>query len=238
MTEFQANNISKIFNRRHVLKNVSFSLKQGTSLGLTGRNGSGKTTLLSILTGRIIADSGSVLLDEKTVLRSIHGIDKNFRELFLKEMGFVPHDLFIYGDLSPAENLDLAAKLYDVEERSSKILKILDTANLLKDKNRPAKFLSRGNMQKLAIGRLMLINPSVWLLDEPASGLDQESRKWLYSMLKDEISKGRIIIFSTHSVEDLDNLASETLILRAGKMPENVRRNGADWAQKVFDSIL
>ncbi|MEQ8222606.1 MAG: ABC transporter ATP-binding protein [Candidatus Eremiobacterota bacterium] len=209
--------LTKMFQSYIVVNDMSFSLYPGDVFGLIGPNGAGKTTTLRILATLLKKDGGEV---------DINGISLNYISPYenlkkiRKQVGFMPDFLGLYDNLLVSEYLDFFVRAFSIEEelRPFVIDEALETAGITELKNREIETLSRGMKQRLSLARILLHNPSILLLDEPASGLDPRARIELRDIIKDLRRKGKTIIISSHILEDIEDFCNRIGIIEGGKM--------------------
>jgi len=209
--------LTKMFQSHIVVNDMSFSLYPGDVFGLIGPNGAGKTTTLRILATLLKKDGGEV---------DINGISLNYISPYenlkkiRKQVGFMPDFLGLYDNLLVSEYLDFFVRAFSIEEelRPFVIDEALETAGITELKNREIETLSRGMKQRLSLARILLHNPSILLLDEPASGLDPRARIELRDIIKDLRRKGKTIIISSHILEDIEDFCNRIGIIDGGKM--------------------
>jgi len=158
--------LTKSFDEHTALRGLDLKIEPGKSIVIFGPNGAGKTTLIKILSTIMNPSSGTVLID---------GLDvKNNAEKVRRKIGVVSHNTFLYGNLTAFENLDFYRKLYDVP--AERIIEVADMVDMKSRLNDRVSTLSRGMQQRFAIARALLHKPTVMLLDEPETGLDQVIR--------------------------------------------------------------
>ena len=180
-----------------VLAGLSFSLKAGQVLIVTGRNGSGKTTLLKILAGLLSPDSGRVLLKGVDALKDT--------EKAKKLVGFVgSEERALYWKLTGRQNLEFFASIYGIDsktiaDRVEQLAKRLELAEFL---DRPVEDCSLGMKQRLAIARCLISHPEILLFDEPLKGLDKAAKRKFIEILSVLRKKGYTVIIATHNIED------------------------------------
>lgn len=182
-------NVSKAFGPVRALINVSVTFEAGVTV-LEGANGSGKTTLLSVAGTLARPSSGEV---------DFGGLGKD-REQVRARLGWVGHELLVYADLSGRENIELAARLHDRDP-----LAAMDRAaarfGLGAFVDRPVRTYSRGQRQRVALARALVNEPDLLLLDEPTTGLDTSGVALLEAVVREEASRGAIVIVVTHDAQ-------------------------------------
>ncbi|MEI6363917.1 MAG: heme ABC exporter ATP-binding protein CcmA [Actinomycetes bacterium] len=189
--------VAKEFGWTPVLKGVSLSIEEGEYVALMGSNGAGKTTLLRMAAGLSAPTSGSV---------SIAGVDMRRAGPGLRRrVGFVSHESLLYPDLTGRENLMFHAKLFGLADPERVIEVMSDLLELGPILDRPAGVLSRGNRQRLTLARALLYGPRIVLLDEPFTGLDEESAVRLLAILDQLVASGHTVVMTTH-----DRLVAES----------------------------
>jgi ABC-2 type transport system ATP-binding protein len=191
--------------------------------GLLGKNGAGKTTLMRILTTILPYNSGSV---------EVCGIPYKQAKEIRKITGYLPQDFSLYPSLTVYEALDYCGVLSEIpkSERRERIAELLEKTNLTNQSLKKIKALSGGMKRRLGIAQAMLNDPKVLIVDEPTVGLDPEERVNFREMLT-SYSEERIVILSTHIVEDIEETCSEIGILHEGQLVFNGNVN--DFKKKM-----
>ena len=209
----EAKNVNKTFLRRtqevKALINFSITIKRGTIHGLLGPNGAGKSTFINILGGLVKKNSGVV---------NICGIniDTNIK-LSKFKIGIVPQELNIDPFFSPAELLELQAGLYGVPKRKRKTDEILENLKLTDQRNAYARTLSGGMRRRLLIGKALVHDPDIIILDEPTAGVDIDIRTSVWNYIKRISSQGKTVCLTTHYLEEAENLCDNITIINNGK---------------------
>jgi len=198
----------KFFGDYPALRDISFTVEGGACLALLGRNGAGKTTLLRILAGLSKAARGSI-----TVL----GKDAR-AEATRQKIGVLGHGIGVYEELSAFENLRLFARLYGIADPNKTAREWLERTGLERVRDGLVREFSRGMRQRLAVARAFLHNPSLLLLDEPFTALDDRAIKVLQDLLKNALQEGRTIIMSTHQLREALELATDVALINRGKL--------------------
>ncbi|MDA8436116.1 MAG: heme exporter protein CcmB [Actinomycetales bacterium] len=184
--------VGKTFGRHKVLRHVDLDIPAGSFVALMGANGAGKTTLLRLVAGLATPTTGAVTLA---------GVDlRNAGPGLRRMLGFVSHDGLLYGDLTGRQNLMFHARLFGVADPEARIEELADVLDLRRVLDRPAGVLSRGNKQRLTLARALMHGPDVLLLDEPFTGLDEESAGRLVQLLRALHAEGRTIVMTVHEM--------------------------------------
>jgi heme exporter protein A len=208
----EAMGISKAFGRRSVLDKVDITVGDGEMVALMGPNGAGKTTLLRILATLLEPSSGEVKVQSRNVFDDPVGVRG--------VIGFIGHSPYIYDDLTALENLAFYSSMYGLprnrfRERGTSMLARVGLSHRVHDR---AAVFSKGMKQRLAIARALLHSPSVLLLDEPFSSLDQKGVEILSQILSEEKERGRSILFVTHDLQRISLLATRADVLHRGRI--------------------
>ena len=200
----------KAFGRRPVLRGVDLDAPAGQSVALFGPNGAGKTTLIRIIAGLSKLTSGRVLLGGQDV--------QKVGPAMRRYIGFVSHNPLVYDSLTAEENLLFFGRMYDVPDLQSRIMAVLEQVGLAGRRKDVVRTYSRGMIQRLAIGRAILHNPPILLLDEPDTGLDQQAADMLRRLLVELGSGERTVLLTTHNLERGIEWADRALILNGGRV--------------------
>ena len=208
MTALQIQNVWKYFGDYPALRDVTFDVDAGSCLALLGRNGAGKTTLLKILAGLSKPGKGTV---------RILGEDAR-AQVTRRKIGVLGHGIGIYDELSAYENLMFFARLYSVPNPDFTVSEWLERTGLERVREGLVREFSRGMRQRLAVARAFLHNPSVMLLDEPFTALDDRGIGVLQEFLNDARRAGRTIVLSTHQLREALELATDVALINRGKL--------------------
>lgn len=201
-------NIDKSFGEKKVLKGVSFVAESGKAFGLLGRNGAGKTTYIRILMNVFPADAGEVLTDGKPI-----DYDKISLGYLPEERGLYPKKLIIDQLVYFAELKGM--KRTDAVQSVDRWLKRLE---LYEYRNKRLDTLSKGNQQKIQLITALAHDPQIVILDEPFSGLDPVNAILLKDVVKEQIARGKIVLFSSHQMSYIEEFCDSIAILNAGKV--------------------
>ena len=219
----QVKKLVKRFGPLTVLKELDFEVRSGEFVALLGPNGAGKTTLLRILSSLSKPTSGLVQVASYRLPEGAVSVRA--------QLGVVSHLPLLYGDLTAEENLSFFARLYGVEK--PRIGVVLDLVGLSRRKSDLVRIFSRGMQQRLAIGRAILHNPRILLLDEPHTGLDQEAGEILDNLLREVALEGRTVVMTSHDLVRAAELSSRMDILSKGKIKASTETSGLGSAELV-----
>ena len=213
----EATSLERRFGPFRVLRGVSLSAGPGECHMVVGPNGAGKTTLLRLLAGLARPSAGSVRLRGVRLTR-----DGEAR----RDIGLLSHQSHLYDDLTAAENLVFAARLYGSPDPERRARGALDAVGLGNRADEPVRRLSRGMVQRVAIARSLLHQPPLLLLDEPFTGLDPASAGRVAALFAAERNAGRTLILVTHEVHEAWELATHTHVLVRGAWTVSGPREG------------
>ena len=201
-------NIDKSFGEKEVLKGVSFTAEGGKAFGLLGRNGAGKTTSIRILMNVFPANGGEVLIDGKPIDYDKIGI------------GYLPEERGLYPKKLIIDQLVYFAELKGMSAKDA--VKAVDywlgRLGMTEYRNKRLDTLSKGNQQKIQLITALAHDPDIVILDEPFSGLDPVNAMLLKDVVKEQISKGKIVLFSSHQMSYIEEFCDSIAIINAGKV--------------------
>ena len=188
----RARELQKRFGDKRVLRGLDLEVSHGEFMIVTGPNGAGKTTLLRLLAGLAAPSAGEL---EVAAHRG--------------QIGFLAHEPLVYRELTALENLDLYGRLYRVPERRERTGMLLERFGLWEARHERAGTYSQGMLQRLALCRTLLHEPTLLLLDEPFAALDDQGA----DLLQDELAGGRTVVVAAHDPARLTTLATARLAL-------------------------
>lgn len=204
----EARALTKRYGVVTVLDRLTFELPSGSKTALIGPNGAGKSTLLAVLSTLVSPTSGGASVAECDLSRDAVELRRR--------IGVLAHRPMLYEELTPLENLAFFARLYEVADAGPRIEELLRVLGLWRRRDEPTSVLSRGYHQRLAIGRALVHDPEVLLLDEPETGLDSEGMQLLDTlMLRDE---RLTVLAATHRLDRIGAWADGTLALERGSL--------------------
>lgn len=214
-------NLTKAFGEHTVVSDVSFMLEAHTSTALIGPNGAGKTTVLSMLTGLLAPTSGTIEMIGVNDMR--------------KEIGFLPQYPQFFPWLTALEFTEMTAKLSGVSGKEAKkeAEKVLAFVGLEEAMRKKTATFSGGMKQRLGIAQAIVHKPKVLLLDEPVSALDPIGRREMMNLLK-ELQQQTTILYSTHILNDAEEMTDQLLFLRKGLL---VEQGSLTDVRKKFDAL-
>lgn len=213
-------NLHKRYGAKPILKGVNLAISDGEVVALLGANGAGKSTLLRIIAGLMKADRGEIQLGGVAMQKA--GTELR------RYVGLVSHAPLLYNHLSGQENLTFFANLYDLENSATRVEAVLHAVDLWRRRHDLVRTYSRGMQQRLAIARAILHDPPVLLLDEPDTGLDQQSAYMLQSLLEQLSDNRRAILFSTHNLDRALSWANSVALLIRGTITEYTATEAVD----------
>lgn len=223
--------LTKSFGDHLALRGVDLRVGLGETLAIFGPNGAGKTTLIKLMATIMNPSSGEVL---------VGGLAKNTEEM-RRRIGIVTHQTFLYSNLTAQENLEFYSRMYDVprfKERIRQVVAMVGMTSRLYDR---VGTLSRGMQQRLSIARALLHKPTIVLLDEPETGLDQQAISMLWRALQEEGVAERTVILTSHSLERGLEVCDRVVILDRGKIVYRQQSQALDLAglkQAYQDSTM
>ena len=201
-------NIDKSFGEKEVLKGVSFTAEGGKAFGLLGRNGAGKTTSIRILMNVFPANGGEVLIDGEPIDYDKIGIGYLPEERGLYPKKFITDQLVYFAELKGMRRKD-ALKAVDYW---------LERLGMSEYRGKRLDTLSKGNQQKIQLVTALAHDPDIVILDEPFSGLDPVNAMLLKNVVKEQIAKGKIVLFSSHQMSYIEEFCDSIAIINAGKV--------------------
>ena len=203
-------NVTKKFNQKIALEEISFEVKKGEIFGFLGPSGSGKTTMIKILTGQLNSDKGQTELLGK--------VSEKLTPADLEQIGLVSDTSGFYEKLSLYKNLQAYAKLYG--KPNARVDEVLKQVDLYDSKNLAAEKLSTGMKQRMFLARALINKPQVLFLDEPTSGLDPTTSKKIHELLLDLKESGTTIFLTTHDMNEATLLCDRLSLLNRGHLIE------------------
>lgn len=206
-------NISKKYGNQEALSNISFSLNKGDIVGFLGPNGAGKTTLMKIITSTLKQDSGEVTVFGKNTISE---------EIETKSViGYLAEHNPLYKEMNVIEYLQFIASLYKIKDFNI-IENIISKTGLENEKTKKIEALSKGYKQRVGIAASLIHNPKLLILDEPTTGLDPNQLVEIRNLIT-EIGKDKIVLLSTHILQEIPKICNHIIIINKGKIVENIK---------------
>ncbi|GHV40099.1 ABC transporter [Spirochaetia bacterium] len=203
---------SKFYRSVRVLDDVSLELKEGDYFGFLGENGSGKSTLVAILLGLIPPDKGTSV--------ELFGapVTGNRGRILRRRIGVVGEASQLNDDRSVWSYMDFFARLYDLKNRAESVAARLEDVGLFEAREKKIRTLSRGMKQRLALGRALLHDPELLILDEPINGLDPKGIHDIRELLERENRRGKTIFLCSHLLSEVERSCTRIAIIHKGKL--------------------
>ncbi|NET48553.1 MAG: ABC transporter ATP-binding protein [Merismopedia sp. SIO2A8] len=207
-------NVHKVYSNIAVVNDLSLSINTGEIFGLLGPNGAGKSTTIRMLTTLTQPTQGDIVVAGYDVVRQASGVKRN--------IGVVLQQTSVDGDLTVWENMEFHGRMHHIprSERKARISQWLDYVDLVDKQNDLVKTLSGGMKRRLQIARALLHQPQILFLDEPTVGLDPQTRRRLWEMIKGLNQQGMTILLTTHYMEEVEYLCDRIGIMDAGSLIE------------------
>ncbi|MFC2122794.1 heme ABC exporter ATP-binding protein CcmA [Bacteroidota bacterium] len=228
----ETKSLVKSFGHRLALRDIDLQVRRGETVGILGPNGAGKTTLIKVLATIMNPTSGNLLVDGLPV--------KDNAEETRRKIGVVTHQTFLYGNLTAYENLEFYCRMYDVPAAKERIQQVLALVGMTHRSRERVGTLSRGMQQRLSLARAALHNPTIMLLDEPETGLDQQAISTLWQRLPAEKGEKRTTILTTHNLERGLEICDCLLILNRGKViyQTSNKANDVEELKRIYRQCL
>jgi heme ABC exporter ATP-binding subunit CcmA len=201
--------LERSFGHVRVLRGIDLEVRRGDVLVVVGPNGAGKTTLLRVLAGLVRPSAGEVRVLGRKLERSAPEARR--------PIGFVSHQSLLYDDLTLAENVALAARLYGMASPRAAAMHALQSVELAERAHQRPRELSRGLLQRAAVARALVHEPLLLLLDEPFTGLDAPAAERLRELLLERQRRGQGLLLVTHHLEEAWDLATRVAVLSGGR---------------------
>ncbi len=227
-------NLTKRFEDKIAVENLNLQIEKGELFGLLGPNGAGKTTTINILCGLIKPTSGTAQILSYDVQKDTGKI----KEL----IGVCTQETAIYPYLTGIENLELFGNLHALDKKTLKTRRdmLLDKMGLAEDAKRKASKYSGGMKRRLSLTLALIHDPEIAFLDEPTVAMDPQSRRAVWDFVREQKTKGKTVILTTHAMEEAEELCDRVGIIDHGKLialgtpQELIAKNGVKNLEEVF----
>ena len=202
----------KIFGEQRAVDSISFEAKKGEVLGFLGPNGAGKSTSMRMIGGFIPPSSGQI---------SVCGINVLEDSLASRaKIGYLPESNPLYFDMYVKEYLHFVASIHKIKNKKAKIAEVIEMTGLGREQKKLVGTLSKGYKQRVGLAQAMIHDPEVLILDEPTSGLDPNQLAEIRNLIK-RLGEEKIVIFSTHIMQEVEALCDRVVIINKGKLVED-----------------
>lgn len=220
------NGVTKTFNKNNAVTNLSFKTKEGEIIGFLGPNGAGKTTTMRLILGYLAPTSGKIMIDNLD--------PSNDRITLLKKIGYLPENNPLYSEMTVHEYLEFISSAKNAQNLES----IINSVGLIDVTNKKIEQLSRGFKQRVGLAAALLGNPEILVLDEPTSGLDPIEQEKIRILIK-KMSKRKTIIFSTHILSEIEDIANRVIIINHGQIVfDGDKPRGRGAVEKLFKKLI
>ncbi len=224
-------NLTKSYGSQKALDGVSLEIKSGQITGLLGPNGAGKSTLMKIITGSVIPDAGSVMVNGVNVLKEPLKVQR--------VLGYLPEHNPQYLELYIKEYLEYVASIYKVD--TSRVSQVIDMVVLGPEQHKKIGALSKGYRQRVGLAAALIPDPEILILDEPTTGLDPAQLVEIRALLR-QVAQEKTVLFSTHIMQEVVELCSECIFLSKGQIKKQLTRNeierGSSALEDQFSSLI
>jgi len=202
-------NVSKAYNEKKAVDNISLEVGKGEILGFLGPNGAGKTTTMKMITCYLGQDEGEI---------SVCGLDNNISQKDIaNHIGYLPEHNPLYKELYVKEYLQFVAGIHKIKNKTKVINSLIDKTGIGQERNKRINQLSKGYRQRVGLAQAMMNDPDVLILDEPTSGLDPNQLIDIRNLIK-ELGAEKTVIFSTHIMQEVQALCDRVTIIDKGKL--------------------
>ena len=233
INSLQIINLSKAYDAKEAVKNISFKLSQNEIVGILGPNGCGKTTTIGMILGLLKPTSGKIL---------INGIEiESHRVKLLNKLNFISPYIELPKKLTVKQNLEVYGRLYDVNKLKTKIDYLCEKLRLYEFINKITGELSSGQKNRVSLAKSIINDPTVLLLDEPTASLDPETGDFVRSFLEEyQREKKTSILLASHNMSEVERLCSSVLMMNKGAIidqgtpGELINKHGRKNMEEVF----
>ena len=232
-TPLEVIDLSKFYNNKEAVKNISFKINQNEIIGILGPNGCGKTTTIGMILGLLKPSSGKVLINGTEI--------ESKRVDLLNNLNFISPYIELPKKLTVKQNLEVYGRLYDVKNLKSKIDDLSEKLRLSEIINKITGELSSGQKNRVSLAKSIINNPTVLLLDEPTASLDPETGDFVRSFLENYQSERKAsILLASHNMSEVERLCSSVLMMKNGIIIDQdspkrlIKKHGRKNLEEVF----
>ncbi len=222
-------NLTKKYGKFEVLKSINLDIKNNQIISLMGPNGSGKTTLIKSVLGLVIPECGDII---------INGINTKSDFIYRKQIGYMPQTAYFPENLKVSEVIQIIKEIRKTEVDYD--FELYETLNIENFSGKKISALSQGMKQKVSCAITFLFNPSILILDEPTAGLDPISAEILKNKILSESEKGKLILFTTHILNEVKELSNRMIFLLDGEVlfEKNIERISSGFeSDTIFNEL-
>ncbi|SCY01799.1 ABC transporter ATP-binding protein [Alkaliphilus peptidifermentans] len=211
MELIKCNNLGYAYKENKVLEHINFSVEKGEVLGVLGPNGAGKSTLMTICATLLKPSEGEIVY--------YGDISIDYKKL-RRKIGFVPQEIALYEELTPAENLYFFGKLYGLkrDELKLQVAHAAELTGIAINERKKIKELSGGMKRRVNIAAAIINSPEILIMDEPTVGIDIQSRREILMAVGNMMESGKAILYSSHYFDEIVKVCSKILVLKDGKV--------------------
>jgi ABC-2 type transport system ATP-binding protein len=220
-------NLTKSYGSQKALDGVSLEIKSGQITGLLGPNGAGKSTLMKIITGSVIPDAGSVMVNGVDVLKEPLKVQR--------VLGYLPEHNPQYLELYIKEYLEYVASVYKVD--TSRVSQVIDMVVLGPEQHKKIGALSKGYRQRVGLAAALIPDPEILILDEPTTGLDPAQLVEIRALLR-QVAQEKTVLFSTHIMQEVVELCSSCVFLKSGRLQRVLEQGDIAKGPKHLEEIF
>ena len=204
-------NLFKSFGSFKAVDGLSFDIKPGDVVGFLGPNGAGKSTTMKMLTGFLPPTSGEISIFDQRYDAKAKAIKQ--------KIGYLPEGAPAYGDMTPLQFLNFIAQVrgYSGREKQARILDVIQQVELQEVLDKPIDNLSKGFKRRVGLAQALIHDPQILILDEPTDGLDPNQKHQVRALIKN-LAKDKIVIISTHILEEVTAVCNRVMIIAKGKL--------------------
>ena len=225
--------LSKIYNGKNAVKNISFKVNKNETIGILGPNGCGKTTTIGMILGLLKPTTGKVLINEKEI--------ETKRVELLNHINFISPYIELPKKLTVKQNLEVYGRLYDVRKLKEKIEYLSEKLRLNEFLNKITGELSSGQKNRVSLAKSIINDPTVLLLDEPTASLDPETGDFVRSFLENyQKENGVSILIASHNMTEVERLCSSVFMMNKGAIIDQgspgalIKKHGRKNMEEVF----
>lgn len=202
-------NLTKAYGNQKAVNDISFTASDNEIVGFLGPNGAGKSTTMKMITGYLLADTGTILVNQIDI--------KKDPLQAKKQIGYLPEGNPLYYEMYVREYLEFIAGIHEIKNARNKIEEVIEITGLKPESNKKAGQLSKGYKQRLGLAAALIHDPKILILDEPTSGLDPNQIVEIREVIKN-LGKSKTILFSSHILQEVESICDRVIIINKGEI--------------------